>query len=314
MKIYRSIDEVPFNSDRIITVGTFDGVHSGHLTILSRMKELAQQNNYQTMVITFDPHPQQIVKSPLKKSIQLLTTTDEKIELLEHYGIDSVLIIEFNKAFSMTPPEVFIEEYLLKQIGMKRFLIGYDHLFGRDRKGNFDLLKQFSNKYQFEIDRLSAHQEDNMIVSSTQIRNLIIQYQVEEANKLLGYNYFINGQVVVGNQLGRKIGFPTLNIKPYSEYKLIPANGVYLTKVTHNGNKYFGMCNIGVRPTLTDDKLPTVEINLFDFDYDIYGDAVKAEFISFIRPETKFPSVDELINQLYKDQQNCFNLIKNFYI
>jgi riboflavin kinase / FMN adenylyltransferase len=314
MKIYRSINEVQYNPNRIITVGTFDGVHSGHLTIISKMKELAALNNYEPMVITFEPHPQLIVKNPLKKKIHLLSTCNEKIELLENYKIDSVLIIEFNQEFSMTSPEIFIKEILLKKIGMKSFLIGYDHLFGKDRKGNFELLKQFSEKYNFEIERLSAHQEDNMIVSSTQIRNLISEYQVEEANKLLGYNYYINGKVVIGNQLGRKIGFPTLNIEADSEYKLIPANGVYLTSVYLNEKKYFGMGNIGLRPTLTDDKIPTVEINLFDFDADVYGTNVKAEFIRFIRPETKFPSVDELICQLNKDKQNCLNLIKYFYI
>ena len=314
MKIYRSLSEVEFKSDRIITVGTFDGVHTGHYSILSKMKELAKLNNAETMVITFDPHPQIIVKSPLKKHIQLLTNTDEKIELLEKMGIDSVLIIEFNKEFSMTSPEVFIEDILIKKIGMSNFLIGYDHLFGRDRRGNFELLKQFSNKYNFSINRLDVHLEDNIIVSSTQIRNLISEYQIEEANKLLGYNYFINGTVVVGNQLGRKIGFPTINIEPNSEYKLIPANGVYLTEIYYEDKKYFGMGNIGLRPTLTDDKIPTLEINIFDFDSDIYGCKVKAEFIKFIRAEQKFPSVDELITQLNNDKLNCISLIKNFYI
>lgn len=314
MKIYRHINEVEFSNDRVITVGTFDGVHTGHHTILEKMRDIAKSNNIESMVITFEPHPQLIVKSPLKKNIKLLTTTDEKIELLEKHGIDSVLIIEFTKEFSLTSPEVFIEDILLKKIGMSNFLIGYDHLFGKDRKGNYDLLQHIGSRYNFKIERLTAHQEDNIIVSSTQIRNLICEYQVEEANKLLGYNYFLNGKVVLGNQLGRKIGFPTLNIKQDNEYKLMPANGVYLTAVYYHDKKYYGMGNIGVRPTLTDDKVPTLEINLFDFDDDIYGQEVKAEFIKFIRPEKKFPSVDELIEQLHKDKENCINLIKSFYI
>ncbi len=312
MTIYNSLSEIKYDKNRTITVGSFDGVHRGHLEIIKTLTEEAAASNTKSLLITFEPHPQLIVKNPLRSEISILNDLHEKIEVLSKLGLDELLVIPFTTEFSQITPENFILDILNKRIGISKILIGYDHLFGKDRKGDYNQLLNYAKDYGFKVDKLNALTVDDMIISSTEIRKLIKTHQIEEANILLGYNYSVSGEVVVGNQLGNKIGFPTVNIKPDNEHKLLPARGVYLAKVTYDEVKYWGMANIGLRPTLTDDKRETLEINIFDFDENIYHKRVKAEYLKFIRQEVKFEGVDKLIEQLKRDKENCIKLRNMF--
>ena len=312
MTIYNSLSEIEYDKKRTITVGSFDGVHRGHLEIIKKLISEAKENDTKSLLITFDPHPQLIVKNPLRSEIFILNELSEKIEILTNLGLDELLVINFTPEFSQHSPDSFIKEILNDKIGFAKILVGYDHLFGKDRKGNYNLLLNYGRDYNFSIEKMNALTSEDTIISSTEIRNLLKSHRIGEANTLLGYNYSVSGTVVVGNQLGNKIGFPTVNIKPDSEHKLIPARGVYLTKVTYDNKKYWGMGNIGLRPTLTDDKKETLEINIFDFDKNIYGEHVKAEFYKFIRQEIKFSGVDKLIEQLRQDKENCMKLRNMF--
>jgi riboflavin kinase/FMN adenylyltransferase len=312
MIVYESLENIDYSKNRVISVGSFDGVHSGHKALIQKIKSEASINSAKSMLITFDPHPQIVVKNPLRSAIEILNSKAEKIKLLEKSGLDELLIIPFDIEFSMLGAQEFVEKILIGKVGFSKILVGYDHLFGKDRKGDYDLLSALSQKYDFSIEKFDARICDGEAISSSRIRNLLKNCEIEEANKLLSYNYIVEGEVVVGNKIGRTIGFPTANIKPFEPHKALPGNGVYLTKFYIGAETYFGMANIGLRPTVTEDKFATLEINIFDFDRMIYGESVCAEFIKFIRPEQKFDGIESLIEQLKRDKQNCKKLINMF--
>ncbi|MDX9791347.1 MAG: riboflavin biosynthesis protein RibF [Candidatus Kapaibacterium sp.] len=308
MKIYRSFDEIEFNPSTVLTVGTFDGVHLGHKFIINNLIELGKEHNLRSLLLTIHPHPQIVLKKSGKPPVNLLTSLDERLELFDEYGVENVLIIPFDYEFSQISARSFAVDYLIKKIGLRKILIGYDHLFGKDRVGNENLLKELAKEHEFVIERLPRIGEADHVVSSTSVRNAIINSDLAEANKLLGYHYSLRGTVVHGLKRGRTLGFPTANIQPDDDNKLLPPNGVYFVYSEMESGRYYGMTNIGFKPTVTNDKVLTIETNFFDFDYDIYDEIIKIHFVKKIRDEKKFNSLDELKNRIQQDKIQCLEL------
>lgn len=308
MEIYQNIKDFTKSSYAVVTVGTFDGLHLGHQKIIRRMKELARENNGETILVTFDPHPRLVVNSN-SYDIKFINTQKRKFELLDQLGIDHLIIIPFTKDFAKTSSKDFIKEYLIDQIGAKKLIVGYDHHFGRNREGNYQKLHQLGKKYGFDVEEISAQFIDEFgAVSSTKIRNALMDGNVILANKMLGYEYSITGIVVEGNKIGRTIGFPTANIEIEDKYKLIAAGGVYACKVNIDGNFYLGMGNIGTRPTVGINGLVT-EVHIFDFDKNLYGEEITIYFLNRIRDEKKFNDLDELKSQLEHDRVQVKGLL-----
>lgn len=307
MKVYYGIQEFEKLENAVVTSGTFDGVHLGHRKILNRLNEVAYQNNGESVVITFYPHPRSVI-SPDNQNVKLLSTLDEKIELLEKSGVQHLLIVPFTREFSELSSEEFIQKILVQTIGTKTLVIGYDHRFGKNREGGFDYLKANKGRYGFEIEEISRQDIENMGVSSSKIRKALYEGDVPSADHFLGRNYSLSGVVVKGKQLGRTIGFPTANIQVREIAKLIPSDGVYAVKVYYKEKAFGGMLNIGNRPTV-DGTYQTVEVNIFDFDQEIYGENLTVEFLQKIRNEQKFNGLDELKAQISKDKITCETIL-----
>jgi riboflavin kinase / FMN adenylyltransferase len=308
MVVVKEGEKSCYNKNSVVTVGTFDGIHLGHKKIISDLISIKNEKNLRGGVVTFDPHPQLILKNK-HNDIKLLSTTEEKLREFEILGIDLVYIINFTKEFSEMNAEDFYKNYLIERIGLTDIVIGYDHNFGKNREGNYESLKSFSVKYGFDVHKVNEFKLDGDRINSTTIRNFLNDGNVEKASSILGNNYYFYGKVVYGDRRGNKIGFPTANIQPLSENKLIPKNGVYFVSVEVKGNKYFGMMNIGTRPTIAEQKEIFIEVNIFDFEENIYGEIIKIDLIKFLREEKKFSSIDELVLQLNKDKEICKKLI-----
>jgi riboflavin kinase/FMN adenylyltransferase len=299
----------------VITIGTFDGVHLGHRQILSQLKTEAERIKGETVIITFHPHPRKIINSS-KPPIHLINTINEKIELLEALEIDHLVVIPFDERFSQISAQDYVEEFLVRKFNPHTIIIGYDHHFGKNRTGNYLLLEEYSEKRGFKLIEISPHVIAENAVSSTRIRNALTEGDIDSANSLLSYDYFFEGKVIKGNKLGRTLGYPTANLKIEDEEKLIPANGIYIVEAellstkleVRNKNslipKLKGMMSIGIRPTLTDGKF-MIEVNLFDFDQDIYGRILRVYIKKYLRPELKFDNLDELKNQLALDKKDA---------
>ena len=315
MNIYKSFDEIPYNHKTILTVGTYDGVHSGHQKIIKKLLEYSEKHQLRNLIITFDPHPQIVLQKEGKPKIKLLSTIEERLELFEKYGIDNVLIVPFSNEFSMTTPKKFITHYLSKIVGFSMVLIGYDHLFGKNREGSIDLLNKFADKNNYKVEKISALQlsdgREDTVLSSTKIRRALDENNLDLANKYLGYNYIVKGKVIDGDKRGKTIGFPTANIFIMDENKYIPAKGVYFVSIIIDGKKYFGMANLGNRPTFVDSNQVLIEVNIFEFDVDIYGEIINVEFIKYLRKEKKFNSREKIIEQITIDRQECKKLVKS---
>ena len=311
MNIFRNIIATRHIPHAVVTIGTFDGVHLGHQAIFKKMKELAQDIGGQTVVVTFQPHPRQVLNID-SSNLRFLCTPEEKLERFEAFGIDNVVIINFTKEFSRTPSEVFIKDYIIDNIKPEYIVVGYDHHFGKNRMGDFDLLNDLKKKYGFKVERIAAQDVENIAISSTKIRNALAVGNVKSANRLLGYTYSISAEVVRGNEIGRTIGFPTANLELPKEYMLLNG-GVYACLVDYEGQRYKAMANIGHRPTIGDrsEDQPIIEVNLFGFDGDLYGKEIRVHFIDRIRDEEKFNGLDELKNQLEQDRNKAYKLLEN---
>ena len=312
MKVFRNIIEARSIPHAVVTIGTFDGVHLGHQAIFNKMKALAQNIGGQTVVVTFEPHPRQVLNID-SSNLRFLCTPEEKLKKFEEFGIDNVVIINFTKEFSLTPSEVFITDYIIDHIKPAYIVVGYDHHFGKNRMGDFSLLSDLMRKYNFKVERIAAQDIENIAISSTKIRNALATGNVKSANKLLGYTYSITAEVIRGNEIGRTIGFPTANLELPREYMLINNRGVYACLVDYEGKTYKAMANIGHRPTIGDrsENNPLIEVNLFDFDGDLYGKQIHVRFIDRIRDEEKFDSLDTLKTQLEQDREKAFKLLEN---
>jgi len=301
VKLYSNLDHFKARKP-VVTIGTFDGVHLGHQKVILRLQEFARHHDGETVIFTFHTHPR-IVTAPNETNLRLLTTLNEKISLFEKYGIDHLVIYQFDKSFSELSYSEFVEKILVEKIGTHCLVVGYDHKFGKNREGGFEYLKNCAEKHKFEIERLDALLVEEDSVSSTKIRDALQNGDIEKANHYLGYQFTLHGTVVNGKQLGRKLGFPTANIEASDKYKIIPGYGVYAVKVEINGTDYNGMLNIGTRPTFNNNAdNRSIEVNIFDFGGDIYGKEITLEFAGKIRDEEKFDSIEMLVNQLGKDK------------
>lgn len=308
LKIYQSLNEFIPTKKTIVTLGTFDGVHLGHNVILDKICNIAKQENLESVLLTFFPHPRLIVSNDTE--IKMLNTLSEKAILLEEKGIQNFIIHPFDKFFSELFPREFVEQVLIKQLNIQKIIIGYDHKFGKNRAADFNDLIAFGKEFGFEVEEISAKQVDEVSVSSTKIRNSLLEGNISLANAYLGYSYMLSGIVVKGNQLGRTIGFPTANIEILENYKLIPKNGVYIVTAIVNKKTIFGMMNIGVKPTLGDN-IPSIEVHLLDFSEDIYGQKIQVNVIERLRDEQKFDSFESLKSQLEIDKINTIQYFEN---
>ena len=306
MKIYNHIDEFKKISNAVVTIGTFDGVHFGHQKIISRLLEVARQKKGESVILTFFPHPRMILH-PEDKAIKLISTISEKAERLEKLGIDHLILTPFTRDFSNLSPQEYISNILVEKIGTKHIVIGYDHRFGKDREGGLEHLQKYAGDFGFEVEEIPEQDINDVAVSSTKIRNAIQSGDVKTANNFLGYPFHLTGNVIKGDQIGRSLGFPTANLFVEETYKLIPADGIYAVNVEVNPsmeeNKTFnGMAYIGHRPTING-MTHNIEVNIFDFDKDIYGDIIRINFVDYVRGDEKFDSLDGLKAQLAKDEK-----------
>lgn len=312
MQIFYSIKDLKKNKNTVLTLGTFDGIHPGHLKIIDRLVSCSKEKGCRNVVITFYPHPRTILGND--NSVKMLTTQDEKIELLEKLRVENLLIINFTKEFASLSAEDFIYDYLINGIGLTEIVLGHDHHFGKGRRGNAELLQKIADKEGFIVTKAEAFMIDGEAVSSTKIRNAIAEGDIIRANKLLGRNYEFSGIVVGGDKRGRELGFPTANIKLSSQEKLLPASGVYAVKVMVENERHTGLLSIGNRPTFYNQGELVSEVYIYDFNREIYGAKVTTELVERLRGEVKFNSAEELINQMNTDKENgykIFNKLNN---
>ena len=321
MKVHSDINSLPIFKNAVITIGTFDGVHTGHLQIIRQLKDEAAKINGETVIITFHPHPRMVVQ-PLpgnnKPGIMLLNTLEEKIILLEKKSIDHLVIVPFDNAFSDQSAETYIRDFLTAKFHPHTIIIGYDHHFGKGRSGNYKLLEKYGPQFNYQVKEIPEHVLNHVAISSTKIREALLSSKVEAANQYLGYEYFFSGRVIEGDKIGRTIGYPTINLEINEENKLIPGNGVYAVHLQINETEppvfigspvLKGMMNIGYRPTIGGTK-KMIEINIFDFGRDIYNLDVTIYLKSFIRSEIKFDGVESLKKQLARDKREAVLLLE----
>lgn len=327
MKVHYDIENLPVFRNAVITIGTFDGVHMGHRQIIDKLKAEAAANNGETVIITFHPHPRKVVSSTIL-GIRLINTMDEKIELLEQLGIDHVVVVPFTDAFANQSAEDYIKNFLIDKFHPHTIIIGYDHRFGKDRQGDYKLLEEKASAYKYHLKEIPKHILENISISSTNIREAILHSDIGTADKLLGYEFFFTGTVVHGDKLGRKLGYPTANLKVENEEKITPGNGIYAvyaeivsgkwrvasgernseikespshSPLTTHHSPYKGMMSIGFRPTV-DGKKRVIEVNIFDFDEEIYGQSLKVFVKKYLREEKKFDSLEDLVKQIDQDK------------
>ncbi|HMG66576.1 MAG TPA: riboflavin biosynthesis protein RibF [Chitinophagaceae bacterium] len=322
MKVYRDIDQLPLCRNAVITIGTFDGVHEGHRKIIQHLKQEAEIINGETMIITFHPHPRKVVSSAIL-GIRLINTLDEKISLLREAGVDHLAIVPFTEEFANQSAGDYIHNFLIEKFHPHTIIIGYDHRFGRDRLGDYLLLEKMALVYDYVLKEIPKQVLDEISISSTNIREAIIHNDTDTANKLLGYTFFFEGVVVDGDKLGRKLGYPTANLHVTDDEKIIPGNGIYAVYVDIAGENgefpanpssvssdshYKGMMSIGLRPTVGGKKR-VIEVNIFDFNENIYGKTIRVHVKKYLRPEIRFNDLDELVKQIDQDKIESLKLL-----
>ena len=313
MKVHRDIENLPAFTNAVITIGTFDGVHEGHKKVISQLKEVAKQVHGESVIITFHPHPRKVVSSSIL-GIRLINTLEERIELLSELNIDHLVIIPFTEVFANQSPEDYLKEFLIERFHPHTIIIGYDHRFGRNRAGNYHLLEAMQQQYNYSLKEIPKYILDDISISSTKIREAIAAGDTTTANHLLGYNFFFEGEVVHGNKLGRQLGYPTANITISNQEKISPANGIYAVYVDINPYAPLktgllkGMMSVGFRPTV-DGKKRVIEVNIFDFDKEIYGETIRVYIKQFLRDEVKFDSLEELVKQIDRDKSDSLKVL-----
>ena len=299
MKIVREFENYTENTPKVLSLGMFDGVHFGHISIINLLKSLAQENNLETAILTFWPHPRKVFNP--NDEIKLLNTLNEKLNLLENANLDVVFLKSFDENFRNLTGEEFVRQILVQKLNVKHIIIGHDHVFGKNKSGNFELLQKLSKELDFVVQQLDAVKEGEFNISSTKIRNCLANGNIIGANKMLCYHYSVSGKVIDGKKLGRTIGYPTANIE-VDELKLLPKKGAYIVEVYVKNKFYKGMLSIGTNPTVNGDKL-TVEVYILDFNEDIYGDEITVKFRDFLHEEIKFESLEKLIERLDEDKR-----------
>ncbi len=304
MRIFRDINALPAFKNGVATIGSFDGVHLGHRQLIRRIVQMAREIDGESIMITFHPHPRAIIDP---ENVKLLTTLDEKIQILETLKVDNLIVVPFDLTFSQQPPEQYIEDFLIGKINPTGLVIGYDHRFGKDRRGDINLLFEYESHFPNGIKEISKKEIQNIAISSSKVRNYLQDGRIEEANSLLDYYYMLTGTVVSGDKIGREIGYPTANIKIDSSQKLIPSTGIYAARAQVDGSVYNGMLYIGTRPTVDETETTKIEINLFDFDQNIYDKEMTVSIYGFIREDMHMDSLDALQVQLGKDKRAALN-------
>lgn len=311
MQVHRDIEHLPVFRNAVVTIGTFDGVHMGHRQIISNLLGEAKKVNGESVIITFHPHPRKIVSSAIL-GIRLINTLEEKSELLASLGIDHLVVVPFTEAFANQPAEDYIRNFLVKKFNPHTIIIGYDHRFGRDRLGDYHLLEKYAPELGYELKEIHKHIIREISISSTNIREALLHGDIDTANELLGYEFFFEGMVVDGDKLGRKLGYPTANLRIMNEEKLIPGNGIYAVYAElmgHPGSgKMKGMMSIGFRPTV-DGKKRVAEVNIFDFDKEIYGHQLRIYVKKYLRAEEKFETLEALSAQIGNDKVESLKVL-----
>ncbi len=309
MQVHYDIEQLPVFRNAIITIGTFDGVHMGHRQIIDKLKTEAKSQNGETVIITFHPHPRKVVSSAIL-GIRLINTLTERIDLLAQLGIDHLVVVPFTDAFANQAAEDYIKDFLVDKFHPHTIIIGYDHRFGRDRLGDYRLLEKKAVEYNYHLKEIPKHILENISISSTNIRQAILHNDIATADKLLGYDFFFSGKVIHGDKLGRKLGYPTANLKINDEEKIIPGNGIYAVYAQPEGysEKLKGMMSIGFRPTV-DGKKRVVEVNIFDFDKEIYDQTLKVFVKKYLREEVKFNGLNELVKQIDQDKVDSLKVL-----
>ncbi|MCX6227652.1 MAG: bifunctional riboflavin kinase/FAD synthetase [Bacteroidia bacterium] len=308
MQIHYDLNKFKANK-AVVTIGTFDGVHLGHREVITELKRLSALSNGESVIFTFDPHPRKVL-APDESSLRLLSTTQEKIRLMDSLGIDHLVIYPFTTEFSRLSYDEFVTQILVNQLKMSILVVGYDHRFGQGRKGDFHSLQTLSNSLGFKVEQLSQLSVDNQTVSSSKIRMALDAGEVKLAKNYLGYNYTLTGEVVEGQKLGRQLGFPTANIDTHDSTKQVPQDGVYAVMVEVAGVLHQGMVNIGVRPTVNSNAdHKTIEVHILDFNQDIYHTDITLHFVDKIREEQRFDGLDQLKKQLEQDQLTAQNIL-----
>ena len=310
MDIFRDIDDIPDIQRPVITIGSFDGVHFAHQQILNKVKDKAKEIDGKSVVVTFHPHPRQIIY-PKDNSLDLLSSLDEKLYLFQKYGIDVVVVVPFSIEFSQQSPREYVEKFLLGKFKPHCIVIGYDHRFGLNREGNIDLLMTYQEAHGFELIEIEKQELESIAISSTKIRKAIKENEFIKAQALLNHPYIISGKVISGKQVGHELGFPTANIEIKNPRKLIPNDGIYAVRIIHNERTLDGMLYIGQRPTIEDDNQRSIEINIFDFNEILYHEYLQVEILSYIREDMAFNNLDELKEQLSLDKKMVQAFLEN---
>lgn len=307
MAIFSDIQHLPAFKNAVITIGTFDGVHQGHKAILKNVVDHAREVNGESVLLTFEPHPRKLLFPD--QPLGIITPLHEKLQLIREQGIEHVVVVPFTKEFAKLSAQEYVAHFLVDKFHPHSIIIGYDHRFGHDRKGDISLLKEYANTYNYELVEIPAQMIDEAAVSSTKIRHAIEEGRIEDASHMLGRNYTLKGTIVHGNKLGRTLGYPTANLRPDEPEQIIPAIGIYAIKATHDNTIYNGMLSIGYNPTVTDKKELRIEANLFDFDKEIYSDELELAFVKKLRDEQKFDSLKALVAQLHSDKRETLKVL-----
>jgi riboflavin kinase/FMN adenylyltransferase len=310
MRVFNDLNDLPDFQNAVVTIGSFDGVHLGHQQILNRVKRLARQCDGESVVITFHPHPRLVIY-PRDNSLQLITSIDEKVDLMRRYDIDNVVVVPFTVEFSQQSADEYIQKFLVGKFHPRYIVIGYDHRFGLNRQGDINYLKWHGEPSGYEVEEIGKHEVEDIAVSSTKIRKAIEKGAVDQAQRLLGHYFFLTGTVVHGNKIGKKLGFPTANLDLNNRHKLLPPAGIYAVYAHHKGQQYGGMLYIGDRPTLKEYQNKTIEVNLFDFDKDIYGDKLRLELVARTRDDEAFEDLEQLSARLAQDRRETQAIIES---
>ncbi len=309
MNFYTDISEIEKDENTFLTLGTFDGIHKGHLKIINTLIAKSGKSGGRSFVVTFEPHPRLVLSK--ENNIKLLTSLDEKKKVLNELGVENLLVLKFSKEFASKDYDDFIQEYIVKGIGAKHIVIGYDHKFGKNRSGDKNKLEELGKKFGFDVDCIQPVEAGDEVISSTKIRKALNDGNVETAEEYLGRSYNVTGEIVEGSKRGKTIGFPTANVRSDFKNKLIPKNGVYFVECILNEKRIPGIMNIGVRPTFEDDKKLVLEVHLYNFDENVYGEELEIFFKKRIRDEKKFNSKEELVEQITKDKEAGRKLIND---
>ncbi|WMX11992.1 bifunctional riboflavin kinase/FAD synthetase [Aureispira sp. CCB-E] len=308
MRIYKDLNNLPAFKNAVLTIGSFDGVHVGHQQIIQQINDLARSIDGESILITFDPHPRFVV-GKRQDNLKLLNTLEEKANLLEQCAVDVLVVVPFSKEFASQSPDAYIQDFLVKHFNPQIIAIGYDHKFGQNRVGDISYLKKFESKYNFRVVEISKQEVADIAVSSTKVRKALLEGNVHQAECLLGHPYGLRGTVVKGLQIGNTIGYPTANIEVANPFKLIPPEGIYAVEVDYD-RRYEGMLYIGNRPTIDNNLKQTIEVNIFDFNQDIYGEELKIDFIEYLRGDAKFSTLEALKNQLTEDKKAALKVFE----